>query len=215
MTDRARLVAWSSFVAFFAAINYAGRFFGEEPPPDTLYRYVNAVAGALQFAVMLTIVLLISRGRVRELLALRQPPSWWRASGISLAVLAGVLLLGAALEPFLDPGEEQGLLPQRWDPDRAGAFAANFAVVAGLAPIVEELTFRGLGFSLLARFGRAAAVLLVALAFGLAHGLLEALPLLVAFGAGLAYLRSRTGSVYPAVALHAVFNAVALTVSVT
>ena len=67
---------------------------------------------------------------------------------------------------------------------------------------------------MLARFGRAAAIALVGLAFGLAHGLVEALPILAAFGAGLAYLRSRTESVYPGILLHATFNGIVLLASV-
>ena len=120
----------------------------------------------------------------------------------------------AALEPVLHPDKEQGLAPTRWEPAHAGAFAANFVVVALLAPVVEELTFRGLGFTLFERFGRWAAIVLVGLAFGLAHGLVEGLPLLFLFGAGLAYLRSRTGSVYPGMLVHVVYNGLVLLIAV-
>ena len=58
--------------------------------------------------------------------------------------------------------------------------------------------------------GEAAAVLLVGLLFGLAHGLVQALPVLIALGAGLALIRARTDSVYPCIAVHAAFNAIAL-----
>jgi len=51
--------------------------------------------------------------------------------------------------------------------------------------------------------------------FGLAHGLVEALPILVALGIGLAFLRARTDSLYPGFAVHALFNAIALTLAVT
>ena len=81
-------------------------------------------------------------------------------------------------------------------------------------PIVEELTFRGLGYSLLARYGRWTAIIATGLAFALAHGLVNAFPLLAAFGIGLAYLRSRVDSVYPGMIVHGLFNAVALTVAV-
>jgi CAAX protease family protein len=126
-----------------------------------------------------------------------------------------MLVLGALLDPFLDAGEEQGLTPEEWDADRAGAFAANAVVVAGMAPIVEELTYRGLGFSVLARFGHPAAIILVGIAFGLGHGLVVALPILTAFGIGLAYLRHQTGSIYPCIALHSVFNALSLALALT
>ena len=48
------------------------------------------------------------------------------------------------------------------------------------------------------------------MAFGLAHGLLEALLVLVPFGIGLAWLRDRTDSVVPGMFVHALFNAAAL-----
>jgi uncharacterized protein len=86
--------------------------------------------------------------------------------------------------------------------------------VAGIAPVVEELTYRGLGFSLLRPYGLASAIIGVGLAFGLAHGLIEALPILSLFGMGLAWLRERTNSIYPPILVHAAFNGVALTVSV-
>jgi len=82
-------------------------------------------------------------------------------------------------------------------------------------PFVEELTFRGLGFSLLARFGRAPAILLVGILFGLAHGLVLSLPVIVAFGCILAWVRSRTRSVFPGMLLHGLFNLIALVVAVT
>jgi membrane protease YdiL (CAAX protease family) len=56
---------------------------------------------------------------------------------------------------------------------------------------------------------------LIGLAFGFYHGLVNAFPILAAFGIGLAYLRARTGSVYPGMVAHATFNAIALIGSVT
>ena len=205
-----RLVGWLAFVGTFAALNYASRFAGGEPDNDVLYSWTTAVGGAIQFALMLLVVLVIARGHRRSLLALRPPSSTRTALKIGAAIYLLIMVLAGVLSIWVNPGEEQGLLPDRWRPDRAAAFAANAVVVAGVAPIVEELTFRGLGYSLLERFGRWRAILLVGLTFGLAHGLVEALPLLAAFGAGLAYLRSRTHSVYPGIVVHAVFNVLAL-----
>jgi membrane protease YdiL (CAAX protease family) len=53
-------------------------------------------------------------------------------------------------------------------------------------------------------------ILLVGTVFGLAHGLLEALIVLVPFGIGLAWLRDRTSSVVPGMVVHALFNGAAL-----
>ena len=52
------------------------------------------------------------------------------------------------------------------------------------------------------------------LLFGAAHGLLVALPILTAFGLVVGWLRVRTNSVYPGMALHGTFNAIALIASV-
>jgi len=79
---------------------------------------------------------------------------------------------------------------------------------------VEELMFRGLGQSLLSFLGRWPSILVVGIAFGATHGLLEALLILVPFGVALAYLRDRTDSVYPGMLVHASFNGVALAYAV-
>jgi membrane protease YdiL (CAAX protease family) len=211
-----RLIAWLALVGALAALAYAGRASEGDPPEDILYRYDTAIVTAILYALVLAVVLLIARGGpARDLLALRRPRSWTRAALISLAIFVIMLVLGAALDPFLDAGEEQGLTPDTWDSDRAGAFAANAVVVAGVAPIVEELTYRGLGFSVLARFGQAVAIVLVGIFFGLGHGLVVAFPILTAFGIGLAFLRSRTDSVYPSIVLHSMFNALSLALALT
>ena len=94
-------------------------------------------------------------------------------------------------------------------------FVVNFIIFVAVAPAIEEITFRGLGYSVLQPLGRLQAILWVGIAFGLAHGLIEGLPVLIVFGAGLAYLRSRVDSVYPGIAVHATFNAIALIAAVT
>ena len=79
-----------------------------------------------------------------------------------------------------------------------------------MAPIVEELMFRGLGYSLLVPFGVVPAILIVGVTFALAHGLLNAFPALAVFGCALAWLRMKTTSVYPGMIVHGTFNALAL-----
>jgi hypothetical protein len=215
MNDRGKLYAWLAFVAVFAALNYAARFSTSTTDRNVLYTWSAVVLGLVQMGIILGIVLLIARGRPpEEYLGLRRPSSWGVAAGSAVVVLVGVFVLSGILSPLLQPGQEQGLVPKTWQPSHAAAFAANFVVVALIAPVVEELTFRGLGYRLLEPFGRWTAILLVGLTFGLAHGLVEALPILAAFGAGLAYIRMRTGSVYPCMVVHATFNSAVLIVAV-
>jgi membrane protease YdiL (CAAX protease family) len=214
VTNAARLVLWSGFIGILVALAYYGRATGDKPASDILYRYDTAVAAAFSYAIVLGVVLAIAGGRP-DLLGIDRVPAWGRALGLGFGVFVGILALSRALDPFLHAGQEQGLTPPGWDPSRAGQYAANFAVIAVLGPIVEELTYRGLGYSLFARFGDWIAIAVTGIAFGLSHGLVDALPILTAFGWGLAWLRRRTGSVYPGMVVHGAFNALALIAAVT
>lgn len=212
-----RLAGWAALVLILSALNFAGNLTSDgSSSSDTLYTWSAAASGLVQVVILLGVLLAISRGLDRRrAFALRRPTSWGTALKVALGVLVAVFILGAILDPFLNPGREQGLLPSHWRPDRVPAFAVNALVVVLLAPVVEELMFRGLGFTLLRRFGRLAAILLVGLAFGLVHGLVDALPVLVAFGCGLAYIRSRTQSVFPTIAVHSCFNALVLALALS
>ncbi len=215
--SNARLAAWLALVGTLAIAGYALRFTADAPPDRNVFYKWSTVGGALfQFGFILGIVLLIAvAGPARELLALRRPRSWSRAAALAAGLFVATFVVAAALDPILHAGDEQGLTPTEWDPTRALPFAANFVLVAAFVPVVEELAFRGLGFSLLERFGQPVAIFAVGVLFGLAHGLLAALPILVFFGVGLAWLRARTDSVYPCILLHGVFNGVSLLAAVT
>jgi membrane protease YdiL (CAAX protease family) len=211
-----RTAGWLILIAVIALLSFASRFSGGgRPPRNAVFRWDTAISELITFGVILAVVLALAAGlSKRETFALRRPLSWRRALWIGLAVLVAVQVASQALDPLLHPGREQGLTPTGWDGHRAAQFVANFAVLAVVGPVVEELTFRGLGFRLLERYGRWAAILGTGIAFGIWHGLVYALPVLALFGVGLAYLRDRTRSVYPGIALHVTFNALALLYSV-
>lgn len=211
-----RLAAWLVFALAFAALGYSSRLAGGEEPKNVAYHYSSSVAALVQYAFILGILLLIAKGLPkREMFALRRPASWPRALGYVAVALLAIWGAAAALSPVLRGGtHEQGLVPDRWEPAHAGAFLAFFLVVAVFAPVVEELTYRGLGFTLLVPYGAWTAILTTGVLFGLAHGLLIALPVLVVFGIAVAWVRYRTGSVYPGMILHGTFNGIALLASV-
>jgi membrane protease YdiL (CAAX protease family) len=216
-----RLAAWLVFVAGFLTLSYASRAVNADTPDDFAYRWSSSVGAAVQFVLVLGILLLVAIGAPkRELFALRQPASWKRALGLvalGLGTIYSVMITyGLVLSLFGDwnATEEQGYVPDGWDSSRAAPLIAFFLAVTILAPVAEELTYRGLGMSLLLPYGTALAVLMTAVLFGGAHGLLVGLPVLVVFGAVNALLRLHTNSVYPPMLLHGVFNAVAMTVAV-
>lgn len=211
MTTRTqKLAGWLSLVGALALLNYASRFSSGKPPPDTLYRYDTAISGVVFYGLTLAVLAWIARGLRNDELGLVTPRSWSRALGFAFGVLIVLLAVEIALEAVLHATREQGLEPSHWDSSRAVPFALNAVVVAVVAPIVEELTFRGVGFTLLARFGSMAAVAGTAAAFAADHGLVEGFPALFVFGVAVALVRLRTGSIYPGMLLHACFNGLAL-----
>lgn len=217
-----RLVAWLVFVVALALLAYGARAGGTDTPDDLAYRYSSSVAALVQYGVMLGILLLIARGLPRrEFFALRRPASWGHALGLAvlalLTIYAAAFVYEQALSVFGDwsPTDEQGLVPSGWDSSRAGAFVAFFVVVTVVAPAVEELTYRGLGISLIAPWGAVLAVVATGALFGAAHGLVVALPILAIFGIVNGALRVRTNSIYPPMALHAAFNGIALIAAVS
>jgi len=211
-----KLFGWFALVGGVSAISYAGRFAGGKPPKNALFQYSTAVAELILFAIILAIVFWIARGLPkREAFALRRPDSWGRAIALGIAVLITIAITNAVLDPLLHGGREQGLTPSGWQSSHAAAFGLNLLAFSVVGPITEELTFRGLGFYLLEPLGQTPAIVVIGITFGLWHGLVEALPVLVVFGLGLAFLRSRTQSIYPGMLLHAFFNGAALVVAVT
>ena len=196
------------------ALGYASRIASGKPDPQVLYEWTTALGAVIQDGILLVLVLAIA-GTRRDLLALRRPRSIPTALRLLGGALVSVYIFEIAYTHLAHPGNEQGLTPAHWEPRHALAYVVNGIVICTVVPFVEELTYRGLGYSLLERFGRWPAIIAVGLLFGLAHGLVAELPIIAVFGSVLAWLRARTDSVYPGMLLHAAFNLVALIAAVT
>jgi uncharacterized protein len=139
-----------------------------------------------------------------DLLALR--PARWRT--IALAVLCG-FALQVPLSELQNVAEYffRLLSPQGW-----GSIAAVFFSLSVVAPLSEELLFRGLILTRLRQsHGWLVALSVSSLLFGLCHFQLVA-SLIPACAAGLLLgtIALRTGSTWPAIATHAAVNAAPL-----
>jgi CAAX protease family protein len=212
--SRVRLFFWLLVVGGVGALNYAayGKTSGHS---DDIYKWSTFIGEVVFYGIIFGVTLLIALDRW-DLFALRLPKALKRGAALAFGVVVSILVVEwmISLLPIESPGKEQGLTPTHWEPSHAGAFAANVAVFCLLAPFVEELLFRGVGYSLLRPLGAAPAVVLVGILFGIWHGLLIALLILIPFGALLAYLRERTDSVVPGMVVHALFNGAAIALSV-
>jgi membrane protease YdiL (CAAX protease family) len=208
-----RLALWTALMALLIAIAYASRASGGKPDPQILYEWSTAIGGLIQDAIVLGLVLAIARPKW-SLLALWRPRDVGRAFAYCAAAIVALYVFEGIYGALTHPGNEQGLTPSAWEPHHAAAYVVNSLVICTWVPFVEELTYRGLGYSLLERFGKWPAIALVGVVFALSHGLIVSLPVLILFGCALAWIRSRTGSVVPGMVLHGTFNLVALVFAV-
>ncbi len=173
----------------------------------TIVQNIALVAAAFFFAS-------IGRGRVCAADFGLRPARFWISVGLIVAVWIGFLLLSVAWAGLVDLDQTQDL------PEELGADGpllnalAVVILVTVVAPLGEELFFRGFFFGALRNWrGPWLAAIITGIVFGGIHvgsspvGYL--VPLMI-FGAALCMLYEWTGSLYPAIALHAINNAIAL-----
>ena len=139
---------------------------------------------------------------------------FWKSVGLLLAVWIAFFVLSGIWGVVIDLDKQQDL------PEELGAdgplvnVLAVVVLVTVIAPIGEELFFRGFFFGALRNWhGPWLGALLTGIAFGGIHAGSSPLGYLVPlmlFGVGLCMLYEWTGSLYPAIALHALNNSVAL-----
>lgn len=176
----------------------------------------------LHVAGLALVVWLLRRNRIRWRDAFGiEYSSFLQQAGTGLAAYVAtfpaLVLVAAAYQALLTlfgytPAiQEVALMLSQWKNPWIQGFLWLMAVL--LVPCFEEILFRGIALPLAARqWGLGPAVLLTSLAFAGIHLELAALaPLtLVAIGFALVYVYS--GSLVTAIAMHAVFNAVSLTI---
>jgi CAAX protease family protein len=202
-------VGWSVLAILFIAGGFASQASSGDNS-DVFYQYGFAVGTVAIYAFLAGLTLLLALPYPRTTKAIGLNPFRWKWVAIAIGLIVGVLIVAAALEPVLHGGKEQGLAPDEWDPDRAGAFLVNGIVVATVVPFTEELFFRGLGVRALNFLGGITAAVITGVVFGLSHGILGALPPLILFGIVLGWVRLRSDSVWPGILAHGFYNGVGI-----
>jgi membrane protease YdiL (CAAX protease family) len=149
---------------------------------------------------------LFSAGRSLILWGFRRPTRafWW----VVPAGLGGVYAAGIVHDVIVHP-QQQAIVSAF---PRTAIGIAMFALVAViLAPVFEEILFRGFLFRGLANsFGWLWGAFVSAAIFGIAHVQLDVFIPLAALGFVLAWAYHKTGSLWTAITMHAMFNTVAV-----
>ncbi len=181
-------------------------------------------AGAAEFLLLCLSVLLYgaiavavsAAARIRGGQAWHDLVGWHHWSGRGrlklFAALAATVLVYSfaanALLAYLYPASQDWVKL----PHGAASIAVFFILATAMAPLTEELIFRGWIYTALrAKFGFAASLLVSSALFALAHWEKTHLYALTVFPVGLAlgYLRERAGTIAASMALHALFNGTA------
>lgn len=126
------------------------------------------------------------------------------------AVFVGLSALWLAL---IGSDAEDKIIENLGAGDSTAALIGVTFIVCVCAPLAEEFLFRGYVFGALRSNGFWPAALLTGLMFGLVHVLGSPIAFilpLAGLGALLCWIRERTGSLYPGIALHCINNTLAL-----
>jgi len=171
---------------------------------------LTAVQGILLVGFAIGTVRLFS-GRLPSpaALGLRRTPLW-PAVGWALVVLGAQFVASALIVVALGQPDEQDLVTDLKAEDSAAMVAAFAILVCVVAPLVEEIFFRGFMFrALLERMPIAPAALIGGAGFGVVHlpgGDPLAVLVLSVLGVLLCLLYWRTRSLLPCIVFHAAFN---------
>jgi len=132
------------------------------------------------------------------------------AGGVLLAVVVGRLAAGAwgiALQYLDVPGSPQDVDPSRLFPATPAGILVAFLVAVVLAPLAEEVLFRGVLLSALSRrWGTAVAVFGSSAVFSAMHVSPIAVPPIFVLALVLGWLFVRTRSLTVCIVAHSVFN---------
>lgn len=188
------------------------------PDSDVGARLVVVQSLLFHGAALFYVIGILIRFRIRPLSAFGiHLPRLSRSAGLAvlfyLVALPHVMLYGWLSRWGLDAiGHEIGMQPvlrllSGRQPGWVYLYLIGLAVL--VAPVVEEVVFRGIALPLLIqRMGKAPAVILVSLVFSAMHAHLTSFVPLFVIGAAFSLAYLRTGDLAVPILMHTVFNAV-------
>ena len=224
------LPPWVPFAAMFAAV-IAIVIFGAlatlvwlaadpdadvDSTPDGLLIGLTVVQDALLVVAAVLAVMVVLKRATPRMFGFR-PVSFGTAVKWMVAAYVAYWTLNVVLLGIFGEPPEQDVVRELRETDDVAVLIGFGVLTCLVAPLAEELFFRGFMFSALAgRMGVAAAAIVTGAIFGVIH--LPGAPLLgvavlVGFGILLCLLYWRTGSLIPCMALHALNNALSFGVT--
>lgn len=154
----------------------------------------------------------LEKGLPKDFLAIK--PINFKTLAFWLSVTLVVALAERAVMHFLQIPTSEAMLNIKANVDHAGHMLLVVCTVVVLAPIYEELVFRGMAYHRIenSRLGTVGAIIIPTLVFNLMHLQYSWLLLVVLLPGSflLAFARYKTANVNYCIAMHMLFNALAL-----
>lgn len=168
-----------------------------------IFTALTGVAGIAGFAAAALL-------RIRSLSAfsVRRVSRWWLLIGVGAGLVAFVVKGLAVMAYTAITGDSSNPQTVYAEGGSGGVLSLILATLflGLLTPVGEELLFRGVVANVLLRHGPLFGVVSSALIFALMHGINIVFPAALVMGLVGAELLRRSGSVWPAVVVHVVFN---------
>ncbi|MGN1419247.1 MAG: lysostaphin resistance A-like protein [Acutalibacteraceae bacterium] len=125
-------------------------------------------------------------------------------AGLGICMLANIVT--SYLTVFLSAFGVKLSSPEMANPTGVSGFILSVLRVCIIAALTEEIALRGCAMQPLRKYGEGFAVAMSACAFGLMHCNLIQAPFALIVGLGLGYITVTTGSLWPAIFIHALNN---------
>jgi membrane protease YdiL (CAAX protease family) len=140
---------------------------------------------------------------------LRRAPLKFTGQIAALGALA-YFLFSVGYEAVVRPDNPQRVVQDLGADNGTLLLVVGAVVVIAVAPVCEELFFRGVLFRVLRqRLPFWPAAIIDGVVFGFVHGSLVIVPVLAVLGIMFCYVYERTGSLFPTIALHSLNNTIA------
>lgn len=187
--------------------------FGAAPEPESLsalqiapFTGVGAVAALCSFWLSIKLPVCLTVASI----GLVRPQRKWLLFGAGLGLLGWVLsgVVGSAYVWITgDASSPRPELEAAVGQDSAWQMALLLVATCLLAPVAEEIVFRGVLYTYLRRWGFVVALITSSLVFALFHGFGIMFFTVLAAGALFALAYERSGSLWPAIVAHGTTNA--------
>ena len=205
MEKKSDLYVWSAiismFIGLFLLLILSATFIKSE---EAFLPLFTISAGVLALIVSQNV---FPKEEVKKLLSFENNIDTWKLIGwVILLDIFVILPLHAAFTLFVFPDAEQQEVINLFKESSGTTLIILALTVSIFTPFAEEFLFRGfiLGM-LLKRYGPVTSIVISSFIFSIAH---EPIAMALAFGGGCLYgwIRIKTGSIYPSMIAHALWN---------